>query len=181
MNGRLVVPQSLETPRLVLRRHRPEDVEAFAVFLRDPDATRYLAFTPEEKTREGAQHLLGSVIASYATDAAILSLTIADARSDAYLGSCGASPDGDDVEIYYTVAPAHQGAGIATEAARALVGYVASRTPARMVAHVMPGNVASVRVAERLGFVDAGPVRRPVAGDGGGGEPIEGRRYVLPR
>jgi RimJ/RimL family protein N-acetyltransferase len=177
----MIVPERIQTNRLVLRRHRLEDLDAFIAFLGDAAATRYMAFTPEQKTPEGARQMLDYVIASYATDAAIFSLTIADPVTDRYLGSCGANPDGEDIEIYYTILPEFQGEGLATDAARALVEHLAAATPARIVAYVVEENAGSVRVAERLGFADAGPVDRRAASGELEYAALAGRKYVLDR
>ena len=41
----LSVPDQTATDRLILRRHKPEDLDAFAAFLADADATCYMAFS----------------------------------------------------------------------------------------------------------------------------------------
>lgn len=176
------VPDEIRTGRLLLRPHRASDADAFVAFMVDADATRHMAFTAEQRTEAGARELLEQVIDSYGTGDAILSLTIADAATDRYLGACGAWPDGDGFEIYYTVVPAEQGRGVATEAVRALASYLFETTPAaRLNAYVMTGNAASIRVARRLGFVDAGPARREAAAGALAHEAHAGRRYVLAR
>jgi len=175
----LKVPEEIRTERLLLRPHRLGDLDAFAAFLAHPTATRYMSFPPEQKTREGAELMLETVIASYDSSEPIYSLTVADPTTDEYLGSCGANPDGDEIEIYYTIVPDHQGKGYATEAACALLECLRSTTSARIVAYVMPQNLVSVRVVTRLGFVDDGPVRRQPATAGIEHETLEGRRYVL--
>jgi RimJ/RimL family protein N-acetyltransferase len=175
----LSVPHQIHTDRLILRRHKPEDLDAFAAFLADEGATRYMAFTPEQKTHAGASQMLDYVISTYDTDAAVLSLTIADPETDEYLGSCGASPDGDEVEIYYTVIPDRQGQGIATEAARALVDHLRREEQSGLVAYVVEENVASVAVAEHLGFADSGVVKRHASTGDLQHEEMVGHKYVL--
>ena len=111
------VPTRLETPRLVLRRHEPDDLDAFICFMGDDDATRYMAFTPEHRTAEGARAMLQYVMASYTSDTPVCSLTIADPHTNAYIGSCGCLPDSTGAfEIYFTVVTKHQKQGYATEA-----------------------------------------------------------------
>ncbi len=175
----LSVPDQLATSRMVLRRHKPENLDAFAAFLADEDATRYMAFTPEQKTRAGASQMLDYVIAAYDTDAAVFSLTIADRETDEYLRSCGANPDGEEIEIYYTVVSHRQGEGITTDASRALVNHLRRETQSRLVAYVVEENAASVAVAERLGFSDSGAVNRQAStGDLEHSEMV-GHKYVL--
>ena len=176
------VPREILTDRLRLRCHTLEDLEPFATFLEDPESTRYMPFTDEQKTRDGAEQMLSYVILSYDSDDPICSLTIADRRTDEYLGSCGLSPDQDGVELYYTLLAPHRGQGFATEAASALLQYLWETTNThRAVAHVMPENEASVRVAQRLGFIDAGPIERTVATGDIQHEFLQGRRMTLDR
>jgi len=180
----MIVPERLEAEDLVLRRHRRADVEAFAAFLAHPTATRYMAFTPAQKTADGAREMLEYVIASYDSAAPIFSLTIAD-RDDGYLGSCGAQPLAEEegsLEVYYTVSPEHQGRGIATRAMRALIDHLLGSTDARrLVAFVVPENVASARVVEKLGFANDGPVERQATTAALRNDPLRGLRYVLSR
>lgn len=174
----------LETSRLVLRRHRSEDLDAFSEFLADPAATAYLAFTPEQRTRGGAEQMLQFVMDSYDTTEPILSFTIADTETDSYLGSCGLNPlEGEaGFEVFYTVVADHQNRGIATEAGRGLLEYLFETTSVRMVvAYVVPENLPSVRVAEKLGFVDHGPVARRAQTGDILHETLSSHRYVLER
>ena len=58
-----------------------------------------------------------------------------------------------DVEIGWGVNAEHRGQGIAVEAARAVMGWVFSQQRVkRVIATIPEGNVASIRVAERLGM-----------------------------
>jgi len=161
-----------------------DDLDAFAAFLAHPTATQYMAFTADQKTRGGAEQMLRYVIDAYESDSPIFSLTVADAASDAYLGSCGLQPltNDDGVEVYYTIVPEHQGRGLATEAMRAVLAYAAHELGiTRFVAFVVPENAPSVRVAEKLGFVDDGPVERQAATGELTHDALVGRRYVLER
>ena len=177
-------PGILRTDRLVLRQHQMTDLDAFAGFLADPTATAYMAFTPEQRTRAGAKQTLEYVISSYDTREPVVSLTIADPDSDAYLGSCGLNPlEGEEgLEVYYTILPEHQNRGLATEAVKRLLGHLFETTEARrVVAFVVPENVSSVRVAEKLGFVDHGPVERWAQTAQMLHETTSSRRYILQR
>ena len=176
------IPDNLKTNRLVLRRHHLKDLTAFTKFLEHPTATAYMAFTPEQRTQAGAKQMLEYVIGSYDTNEPVFSLTIADRNSDVYLGSCGLNPlEGEEaVEVYYTVLPAHQNTGIATEAVKRLLEYLLESSEARrVVAYVAPENASSVRVAEKLGFVDDGPYKRQAQTAQMLHENFSGRRYVF--
>jgi RimJ/RimL family protein N-acetyltransferase len=76
-------------------------------------------------------------------------------------------PPGDEgvVEIAYGVAPAYQGQGLATEAARALVGFAFDDAGIHVVrAHTLPTSNASTRVLTRCGFRFVGDVVDPEDG-----------------
>jgi aminoglycoside 6'-N-acetyltransferase len=72
------------------------------------------------------------------------------------VGDIGLSPADDDpsvIKIGYTIAPAAQGRGYATEAVRALIGYAFDRLGADVVrAYANEENVPSIRVAEKVGM-----------------------------
>jgi RimJ/RimL family protein N-acetyltransferase len=65
------------------------------------------------------------------------------------------------VELGWALIPAHRGLGYATEAARAAREW---RAPLeRLISLIEPTNVASARVAERLGAVPGRSVQQPAA------------------
>lgn len=74
------------------------------------------------------------------------------------VGCAGAlTPDGDQ-ELGYGLVPSARGRGLATEAVGAACAHLERRHGVRrLTAEVQPGNSASMRVLQRLGFV-------PVAG-----------------
>ncbi|HMM65474.1 MAG TPA: GNAT family N-acetyltransferase [Dokdonella sp.] len=73
----------------------------------------------------------------------------------AVLGSCRFrnAPARGSVEIGYEVAESQRGQGVATAAVRQLLlKATSSGLVQQVVAHILPGNVASSRVVSRLGF-----------------------------
>lgn len=89
---------------------------------------------------------------------------VADAASDELLGSCGlVSVDAGNLvgEMGYWVAPWARRRGVALRAARLLADFALSRGGLERVEfYVEPGNIASCRVAERLGCQQEGVLRR---------------------
>ena len=81
-------------------------------------------------------------------------------ESAVVVGACGyfGPPDADGmVEIGYSVVPAFQGHGYATEMVRALMARAFSVTGiARVIAHTSRENIASIKVLERCGFTRRG-------------------------
>ncbi len=96
------------------------------------------------------------------------------------VGDVGLNPaEGEPgvIKVGYTVAPAFQGRGYATEAVRALIAYAFDTLGADVVrAYADAENVASTRVAEKVGM-------RLVErfGGRGGGDVWVGVRYELRR
>lgn len=149
------LPETIETERLLIRPFVLQDFDAFWSFMGDPEATRYMAFSDEQKSYEGAKAMLETVIASYAGNDPVCALAMTDRWSGDYIGSCGLSPltDPGEVECYYTILPHHWGKGYATEATAALLKYAFTELRfLRVVAFVLEGNPASIRVAEKVGM-----------------------------
>ncbi|MFC0096277.1 GNAT family N-acetyltransferase [Micromonospora marina] len=162
----LTCPPSIRDGDIVIRPHKPADLDAFARFLTDPDATRYMAFTPEQKSAEGARAMLDYVISSYGTEDEVLSLTIADASDDSYVGSVGAAPTEAPgvVEIYFTVLPGRQSRGVATRAATLLLDHLVAQPGVREIrADAVRDNHPSIRVLQKLGFQSVGRIDRQAA------------------
>ena len=59
-------------------------------------------------------------------------------------------------EVAWVVGPAWQGQGLATEAARALAGWLGGHGVATIVAHIHPDHHASAAVAAAVGLVPSG-------------------------
>jgi RimJ/RimL family protein N-acetyltransferase len=61
-----------------------------------------------------------------------------------------------EIEIGWHLHPDHQGRGLATESAQALLAQLPADAPGRVLALTDPDNVPSQAVATRLGMVDQG-------------------------
>lgn len=155
----------LVTPRLVLRRLGPGDGPAVAAYRGDPEIARFHDWRPED----GEAALLSAWFADHADDepacvdgpGLLLAIT---RRADGVL--CGdlslrcrapGEVEGDEppaVELGYTLAPAHHGHGLATEAARVACAWaLATLDVARVVAVTDARNLRSIALLERLGMV----------------------------
>jgi len=81
-------------------------------------------------------------------------------------GFKGAPGEGGVVEIGYALAPAYRGAGLASEAARAMIGYAFSHAEVwSVVAHTLPEKSPSTRVLESVGLEHVGTVHDPEDGE----------------
>lgn len=127
--------------------------------------------------------MMDAVIASYAGDAPILSLTIADPQSDAYLGAIGGAESGNGaVELFVTLLPSARGKGYATAAMQAVMAHLFETCGAQtLYADTLRENAASIALFERLGFRQEGEVVRAASDGPFANRDMRGVRYVLTR
>jgi ribosomal-protein-alanine N-acetyltransferase len=174
----MIVPPSIETDRLKIRRHVPEDFEPMRSFFSDEEATRLLDMTPVQKTEAAIHALLDDVIASYDAEEPIFAMAIVEKEGDRFVGSCGMAPDDLDpreTQIFYVILPEYQGRGFASEAAAGLVEYAFTKLGVeRLFASMAAENAASVKVAEKLGMKFEGSTEKEM-----NGVAYQGRRYSL--
>jgi RimJ/RimL family protein N-acetyltransferase len=147
------MPNILETPRLILREFLPEDADALALVLSDPEAMRYY---PTPFDRAGVEEWIARSRRRYANDGVGLWAMVLKATGE-LIGDCGIikqEVDGDSLyEIGYHLRRGFWGQGLATEAARACKEWGFANLPIdRMISLIRPENVPSRRVAERNGM-----------------------------
>ncbi len=153
------VPTRIETDRLALRTFTAGDLEPYLRFMLDPEATRYLDFTDEQRTEPGARELFAFVLQSYGGDDPVFALVIALKENDQFIGSCGMArlEDEEHVECYYSLLPEYWGHGYATEATKALLAYAFRELGILQVsAYASLDNPRSWRVAEKAGMTYGG-------------------------
>lgn len=143
----------LETARLTLRGWRPEDFEPYAAMLAEPETARFITrkgepFSKGEVWREmalliGHWQMLGHGM-----------FVVEERATGAFLGRIGplAPPGWPGFEIAWGLTAAACGRGFAQEAARAAIDWSFETFALdRIVSIIHPLNVASQRVAERVG------------------------------
>jgi ribosomal-protein-alanine N-acetyltransferase len=153
------IPERIESDHLVIRPFKEKDFPAFNTFMRHKEATRYLLFSEEQKSPEGIRAIFDQTISSYAAEEPIFSLVVADKTTDAYLGSVGMAPDenSEAAQIYWSIHPDHWDCGYGTEATRALLRYAFEVLDMdEIVAYSHPENLASLKVAHKVGMVNLG-------------------------
>lgn len=77
---------------------------------------------------------------------------IRERETQSLVGTVQATVTATEAEIAWVVGTPWQGRGLATEAARALVGWLTSAGVRRIVAHVHPDHAASAAVAAAAGL-----------------------------
>jgi ribosomal-protein-alanine N-acetyltransferase len=143
----------LRTQRLSLREFEPEDRDALATILSDPETMRYY---PVPFDRAGVADWIQRNRIRYASRGYGLWAMILNSTGE-LIGDCGLvrqSVDGvDEVEIGYHTRRDLWGRGYASEAARACRDYgFAHLAASRLISLIRPENMASRRVAEKNGM-----------------------------
>ena len=158
----------LHTPRARLREVRPDDAEALLDIYGHPEGVRYLGRPPQtlEQVRTRLQRMRDDMDRG---EAAFWVMTDPGAdRALAYLGFFRWDAPHQTAELGYVVSPSRWGQGLMREVLPVLVrhGFEVLGLH-RMEARIDPGNVASIKLVERLGFRPEGALRdRTLNSDG---------------
>ena len=144
---------------LRLRPLAPEDAADLARLRQDPETMRWAH--PSGCTVEEAKRAIAEADAAMRAGEAY-ELAIVPAASDLLLGTIVVRLYGATrASVGYDVAPEARGRGIATRALNAASAWAFETFPKleRLELWIVPGNVASTRVAERTGFQREGVFR----------------------
>ena len=145
----------LETRRMTLRRLLPEDLSALFDLYRDPEVRRY--FPDGTLTLDETRQELEWFRRGHPNHPQLGLWAAVERSSGAFLGRCGLLPweiDGQhEVELAFLIAKARWGEGFATEAAAAIASHARTGLGIqRLICLIMPGNAASIRVAQKSGM-----------------------------
>jgi RimJ/RimL family protein N-acetyltransferase len=150
-----------ETERLRLRRFTADDAPFILELLNDPDFLRNIRDRGVRTDADARRYILDGPVMSYERNGFGLYL-VELAASGAPIGMCGlvrreALPGPD---IGFAFLPAWRSRGYGLEAARAVLRHAEEDCGLRrLVAIVSPGNTASRRLLERIGFRFEGMTR----------------------
>jgi RimJ/RimL family protein N-acetyltransferase len=158
----------LRTERLTLRAPSVDDVDAIVVAATDEITQRWLPL-PNPYRREHAVGFVTEFAPSVRESGAGLVRTIElDGELAGMIDLKGADWRSREAEIGYWAAPAFRGRGVLTEATAGLACWaLTEQSFERVVLRVAPGNKASIRVAEKAGFVYEGTARNAGVVHGG--------------
>jgi RimJ/RimL family protein N-acetyltransferase len=150
----------LETPRLILRPPRLEDLDPWTEMMADEETARFIGGTaPRPACWRQLMTLIG---AWHATGFAMFA--VIERSSGRWIGRVGPwQPEGwPGTEVGWAIVRDCWGKGYAIEAATASMNWVTDTLGWTDIIHsIDPGNVASQRVAQKLGSRNRGPGRLP--------------------
>lgn len=157
----------LETERCLIRETTPEDVEDFYRIYSDPAITRYMEnLYPEiEQEKQYIREYIEKVYTFYEFGV----WTVVERVGGAVIGRAGfAYREGyPEPELGFIIGVPWQRRGYAEEVCRAILKYGWETLGFQQVqAMVEPENTASLRLCEKLGFVEKGRAK------------VNGKRYV---
>jgi RimJ/RimL family protein N-acetyltransferase len=143
----------LETERLILRRLRPDDVDAIFAVIGDPVAMQYY---PRTFVRKDAEEWIERNLRRYAEHGHGLYAVVLKTSGEV-IGDCGLVTQqiegGPELEVGYHLRRDQWGHGYATEAAGACIKLAFRELAAeKVVSLIRPENLPSRRVGERNGM-----------------------------
>ena len=147
--------ETIETVRLVLEPLRIDHAEPMALVLADPQLHTFIGGTPETAPQLRSRY--ARMLAGPSDPAESWCNWIIRLRENLQLtGTVQATvrPDADGLhaEIAWVIGTAWQRRGIATEATRALVDWLARQPIHTVIAHIHPDHHASAAVATAAGL-----------------------------
>ncbi|WBQ06678.1 GNAT family N-acetyltransferase [Kribbella sp. CA-293567] len=146
----------IATERLVLRRFRPGDAEAFAAYRSIPEVARYQSWDAPFSLKQARTTVAAFTTGDPAQPGWFQYAIDLDGQlvGDLGLNTCD---NLRQAELGYTLAPAYQGRGYATEAVNGLLEHLfTERGLHRVSAECDARNLSSVRLLERVGFRQEG-------------------------
>jgi len=155
---------TLETPRLILRPTRAEDLDGYVALMSDQEHVRFI----------GGAAPASTVWRQMMTVAGCWSLqgfgffSVIEKDSGRWVGRLGPwFPEGwPAAEVGWSLLPETTGKGYATEGAAAAMDWAFYTLDWPDIIHVIdPDNVGSQKVASRLGSINRGPTKLPAPFD----------------
>ncbi len=144
----------LETYRLALRWLSPEDAPFILALLNDPAWLQYIGDRGVRTIDDARSYILNGPVVMY--DQFGFGLYVAERNVDGVpMGLCGLiKRDGlDDVDIGFAFLPDFRAAGLASEAALAVMAYGKNQLKlTRIVGITAQENISSIKLLKKLGF-----------------------------
>lgn len=160
----MAIGPTLETQRLILRPPQREDFDAWAAFMADEDATRYIGgVQPRSMAWRGLMSMAGAwVLEGFAM------FSVIEKSTGRWLGRLGPwmPADWPGTEVGWGLQREAQGKGYAYEGAVAAIDWSFANLGWSEVIHsIDTANEPSRRLAQRLGSTLRGPGKLPAPHD----------------
>lgn len=152
----------LETNRLILRPAVLEDAHYLVHLNSDPDVIRYTGDEKFQSQLEAQNLIRDKLIPHYYKYKMGRFMTFL--KDGTFVGWCGLKyfPENDEVDLGYRFIRSHWGQGFATEASNTCIHYGFNELKLKkIIAKVMPENIASIKVMQKLGMTFRGYLRDP--------------------
>jgi len=163
-----VLITELHTERLHLRKMKVLDSSSLFKIWSDPHVTRFMnvsCFTNENQAKE-----MINLLDDLSQDSKAIRFSIIKMESNEIIGSCGYNSldfENAKAEIGYDIAKSFWGRGYASEAINSLLDYAFSSLKMnRIEAKVVPENLNSIKLLQKLNFTFEGTLRQSERVDG---------------
>ena len=149
-------PEGLETDRLFTRYLTEADIPTWAVFFEDAECIEFFPMFHNRLPQECAGEWIERQRTRYANQEYGMQALL-DKKTGAFVGQCGLIAkeiDGTpELEVGYSILKKYWGLGYAAEAARLYIDFAFEhRLVNSVISTIAPGNVKSIRVAEKNGL-----------------------------
>ena len=146
----------LETPRLILRHLVLDDLDALFALYSDPEIRKY--FPDGVKSHEDTREELEWYLNGHPEHPKIGLWATVHKETGKFIGRCGLLPWEIDsrleIEVAYLLDKKFWHQGLATEAAEGILAYAFDNLSLmRVICLMHPDNIASQRVAQRVGMI----------------------------
>ncbi|MCQ4086493.1 GNAT family N-acetyltransferase [Saccharibacillus sp. JS10] len=152
----------LETPRLLLRQAKPSDREGLFALYGDEEVMRYLPLEAFQSIEEADDEM--NWHARIFQEQTGLRWMIEEKATGDFVGTCGflgIEKEHHRMEIGYDLARQHWGKGLMPEAISAVLHFGFHSLEANKIeARVDPDNAASIKLMDKLHFVQEGILRQ---------------------
>ncbi|MCG8428800.1 MAG: GNAT family N-acetyltransferase [Chromatiales bacterium] len=143
-----------ETERMLIRSLSLHDLPELSLMLSDPDVMKHSirGICDEAATRKFIEWCLSCYDSHGFGPWALI-----DKQDSQLIGFCGIGPERvgsiEEIDLGYRLAKRYWGRGLASESAKAVLDYAFNEKQLDSVVVIIePENVASIRVAEKVGF-----------------------------
>lgn len=136
----------IQTEHLTIRHFTEKDIEPFMEYRNNPGWMRFQGFKGLKRGAYEAQLLR----APEPEEGMQLAVALTD--TDRLIGDVYLKKFGDSYWLGYTIHPGYAQQGYGLEAAQGVAKWTKESGASKILAGVLPGNTASVRLLEKLGF-----------------------------